>query len=187
MTCLYCLPPEMESVQCSANDNIICVCLKEHFAVYQSSILTALLWYLFMQPLLLPGRYASRPHEARATRTSKNGGWVPGVTRGGINLPFENRRLSSPLAGKNIPWWSPRSEKKQLFSPLASIKQVCNKNHKNEFVHITYLESKSLCMSILLSLRSCQVHKVKSRHLDTGHTSLTLLNEMARIHNVFNK
>ena len=186
MTCLYCLLPEMESVQCSMNDNIISAYLKEHFAVYQCSILTALLWYLFMQHLLLPGGYASTLHEAKATRTSKNGGWVPEF-RGGINLPFENRHLPSPLTRQNIAWWSPRSEKKQLFSPQANIKHICNKNHKNEFVHITYLESKSLCMSILLSLRACQVHKVKSRHLDTGHTSLTLLNEMARIHNVFNK
>ena len=90
MICLYCLLPAMESVQCSVNGNIVCACLKERFAVYKCSILTALLWYLFMQPLLLPGRYASRPHEATATRTSKKGGWVPGVSREGINLPFEN-------------------------------------------------------------------------------------------------
>ena len=39
------------------------------------------------------------------------------------------------------------------------------------------LEPESLCMSILLSLRACQVHKVKTRHLDASHASFAFLKQ----------
>ena len=72
MTCLYCLLPEMESVQCSVNDNTVCASLKEHLAVH----ISVPFWQL---PC---GIYSCSPYsslegmqvdhtKATATRTSK--------------------------------------------------------------------------------------------------------------------